>query len=340
MKAVVAAVNQEKALVGAFSVITNLRMQLLEALILGHNFLFGSFFVHHRNHDYSNAVRDSHEGGLAFEAIKQGEFSVDTFLFIGATLLSYLLLKDLDKSNGWFNIGGPMRIFLFYLNRYLRIAIPLGLVIAVFIGVIPFTISEPTSAHMIAANEARECSDYWWRHLTFINIWKYPVWKENKEDCIHACEESLQCNPLFTNPDDIAPHCIDDCVERSCIEGYTTDGCLGQTWYLAFDMEWFLVSPLVVYPLWLGKFGPGQKMFGLLWWTLLFLAFVFWSMLYLPDQGKINSYDPVHNPRWHWKLPDWNFAPWGCRTELETKVHTKALVGAFSVIVKSSRTFR
>ena len=32
MKAVVAAFNQEKALVGAFSVITNLRMKLFEAL--------------------------------------------------------------------------------------------------------------------------------------------------------------------------------------------------------------------------------------------------------------------------------------------------------------------
>ena len=39
MKAVVAAFNQEKALVGAFSVITNLRMELYEALVgtqLGH----------------------------------------------------------------------------------------------------------------------------------------------------------------------------------------------------------------------------------------------------------------------------------------------------------------
>ena len=33
MKAVVAAFNQEKALVGAFSVITDLRMQLFEALV-------------------------------------------------------------------------------------------------------------------------------------------------------------------------------------------------------------------------------------------------------------------------------------------------------------------
>ena len=34
MKAVVAAINQEKALVGAFSVITNLRMELFQALEL------------------------------------------------------------------------------------------------------------------------------------------------------------------------------------------------------------------------------------------------------------------------------------------------------------------
>ena len=33
MKAVVAAFNQEKALVGAFSVITNFRMELFEALV-------------------------------------------------------------------------------------------------------------------------------------------------------------------------------------------------------------------------------------------------------------------------------------------------------------------
>ena len=37
MKAVVAAFNQEKALVGAFSVITNLRMELFQALISIHD---------------------------------------------------------------------------------------------------------------------------------------------------------------------------------------------------------------------------------------------------------------------------------------------------------------
>ena len=40
MKAVVAAFNQEKALVGAFSVITNLWMELFEALLPTHFALF------------------------------------------------------------------------------------------------------------------------------------------------------------------------------------------------------------------------------------------------------------------------------------------------------------
>ena len=47
MKAVVAAFNQEKALVGAFSVITNLRMELFEALLPGHRDRARVDEVHH-----------------------------------------------------------------------------------------------------------------------------------------------------------------------------------------------------------------------------------------------------------------------------------------------------
>ena len=48
MKAVVAAFNQEKALVGAFSVITNLRMELFEALLPGHRDRARVDEVHHQ----------------------------------------------------------------------------------------------------------------------------------------------------------------------------------------------------------------------------------------------------------------------------------------------------
>ena len=66
---------------------------------------------------------------------------MDSFLFIGATLVSYLLLKDLDKSNGWFHGKGSVRMFLFYLNRYLRLSIPYALAIGVYVGVIPLLLA-------------------------------------------------------------------------------------------------------------------------------------------------------------------------------------------------------
>ena len=47
MKAVVAAFNQEKALVGAFSVITNLQMELFQALLsLVRPLPGGEFYFH------------------------------------------------------------------------------------------------------------------------------------------------------------------------------------------------------------------------------------------------------------------------------------------------------
>ena len=60
MKAVVAAFNQEKALVGAFSVLTNLRMELFQALIdsqVGTNITYYGN-LGHVNNDKNILVRD------------------------------------------------------------------------------------------------------------------------------------------------------------------------------------------------------------------------------------------------------------------------------------------
>ena len=233
-------------------------------VILGHNFLFGSVFLHGRNPDYINAVRSDHGGGVAFEAVSNGPLSVDTFLFIGSTLLAYLLLKDLDKSNGWFHAKGPARILLFYVNRYLRLSIPLALTITVYVGIIPLLINQTMGAKMHALEEAHECKMSWWRHMLYINIW----------------------------PD----------------ENNSTDGCIGQTWYLAFEMEWFLASPLLIYPLWRGKFGRIQKVIGILWWTVWFVAFYHFNMMWASDTNGYNEFAQK------WSLPGWDFAPFGGRS--------------------------
>ena len=56
MKAVVAAFNQEKALVGAFSVITNLRIELFEALV--RTLIVSSYHEFHEALESNNETAD------------------------------------------------------------------------------------------------------------------------------------------------------------------------------------------------------------------------------------------------------------------------------------------
>lgn len=52
--------------------------------------------------------------GVFFRAILNGYLSVDSFFIMGGCLLSYLTLKEMDRTNGWLNV--PM----FYIHRYVR----------------------------------------------------------------------------------------------------------------------------------------------------------------------------------------------------------------------------
>ena len=58
MKAVVAAFNQEKALVGAFSVITNHRMELFEALMRAQYYLGPGLQQQHHDVHVAESARD------------------------------------------------------------------------------------------------------------------------------------------------------------------------------------------------------------------------------------------------------------------------------------------
>ena len=236
-------------------------------VILGHHFLLAMSYVDGRNKDYKDSIMRDGAGGQAFEPIKQ-DFSVDSFLFIGATLLSYLLLKDLEKTHGWMNKKGPLRIFLFYLNRYLRISIPYGLSILVFAGLLPLIITEPMGVALQFQNEGEECRKTWYRHLLYYNTFN---WRE------------------------------DGRVRQ--------DYCMGVTWYLAFDMQWFLVSPLVVYPMWLAKFGKKQTIAAVTYWVLLFLAFLIPMICYIEFPSEWYQY---HNEHLLPRFP--SFAPWGQRS--------------------------
>lgn len=118
--------------------------------------------------------------------------SVDTFFWLSAFLLSYLIMKFMQKRNGRMPWG-----FMIF-NRYLRL-LPVYLFTYLFAAlVIPALGSGPQWEK--AKEPLEPCSDYWWTNFLYVN---------------------------------------------NFVPDGAGNNCMGWTWYLAVDMQFFLLSPLL-----------------------------------------------------------------------------------------------
>lgn len=118
--------------------------------------------------------------------------SVDTFFWLSAFLLSYLMLKFMQKRDGKM----PWLFVIF--NRYLRI-LPVYLFTYLFSSlVIPALGSGPQWEK--AKEPLDPCSDYWWTNFLYVN---------------------------------------------NFVPDGAGNNCMGWTWYLAVDMQFFLMSPIL-----------------------------------------------------------------------------------------------
>ncbi|XP_017001505.2 nose resistant to fluoxetine protein 6 [Drosophila takahashii] len=121
-----------------------------------------------------------------------GQFSVDSFFFIGGLLVSLISLRSMERNKGRLNI--PMM----YLHRLIRILPILAMAILVY------------------------------TQLTGV-LGDGPLFKggyNGKE----SCEKSWYMTLLF-------------------VVNFAEDMCLDHTWYLAVDMQLFLISPILLFAL-------------------------------------------------------------------------------------------
>ena len=101
-------------------------------VVMGHIFLLTENYVNAINRGYlvtdvrsqvptiskdsfaQNIFRFQFKTSFLFRVIMNAFPSVDSFFIMSGCLLSYLTLKEMDKTKGWLNV--PM----FYIHRYIR----------------------------------------------------------------------------------------------------------------------------------------------------------------------------------------------------------------------------
>jgi len=178
-----------KATAENFGCLNGMRVLSTAWVVIGHCFLYASGLGPNQFMIEADSLKWS------FQAIGNATISVDTFFLISGMLVSYLLLRELDRNKGRFNI------FIFYLHRYLRLT-PVYAIILGFIATLMVYIGSGPNWGF-TYNTAEACRNEWWHNFLYINN-------------------------FFDPP----------------------GTCMGETWYLANDMQFFLISPLFIYTLW------------------------------------------------------------------------------------------
>ena len=165
-------------------------------------------------------------GNLAFQVILNGFPSVDSFFFIGATLLAYITLKELDKTKG----GNSQFWAMYYIHRYIRLTGTYALIIGTTATLLKVFAYGPFS--LLVQHEIDSCKKDWWTNILYINNFQWIS----------------EIPPL----------------------------CMPVSWYLANDMQFFIISPLILYPLWRSPlFGLGACFIGLLVGTVIPMVIVY-----------------------------------------------------------------
>ena len=179
--------------------INGIRFLSMTWVLVGHAYstFMGQIFVNNMNVLGGEAFL----GNGAYAAVLNALPSVDSFFLIGSTLLAYITLKELDKTNG----GGVKFWIMYYVHRYIRLSGVYAMVIGFHATLLKFFAFAPQSNVTTFAVDG--CKKNWWMNLLYVNNLHWI-----------AGDEGLSC--------------------------------MGQTWYMAVDMQFFIFTPLIIWTLW------------------------------------------------------------------------------------------
>ena len=141
------------------SCLHGIRFLSMTWVLLGHQYMFGLQSVPWANTFYLMEPFKS----LAFAAVDNATVSVDSFFFLSGLLVAYIFMRNMERTNGKFNI------IMYYVHRYIRLTPVVAMVIG-FVATLYVHLGEGPFWGQTGINGMPlTCSKYWWKNLLYIN---------------------------------------------------------------------------------------------------------------------------------------------------------------------------
>lgn len=177
---------------GSLTCLNGIRVISINWVVLGHTVLFIA-----RNGENVVAYTEAAVKRWSFQTIINGTFSVDTFFVLSGVLVSYVTLSNLKKTHGKINW------LKFYIHRYLRLTPVYMIIMALYLGTLPFLFNGPLYDQKNGFERDPHCKNSWWGNPLYI-------------------QNLVRFKPYF---------------------------CMAWSWYLAVDMQFYILSPVLLIPL-------------------------------------------------------------------------------------------
>ncbi|XP_078581951.1 nose resistant to fluoxetine protein 6-like [Branchiostoma floridae x Branchiostoma japonicum] len=183
---------------GSIRCLHGIRFISMTWVILGHTYSFAEPHVVWGTCALSDNPLRFSEARQTFtiQAIANSFVAVDSFFFLSGLLMSYLLIKQMEKNR---EKGKSVPYGMVYFHRYWRLTPTYMFVLMLWMWVLPFMFSGP-SWPQAPDGLARNCGDNWWTNLLYVN------------NIVNFDRE-----------------------------------CMSWTWYLANDMQFFVIGVPLVY---------------------------------------------------------------------------------------------
>ena len=185
----------------ALPCVNGIRFLSMTWVVIGHVYM--TYMGGLLNNNMLVVYGDMWLGNKAFAVVVNALPSVDSFFLIGAALLTYGTLKQLERTG-----GGPKFWLLYFVHRYIRLTGVYAVIILFHTSLLRYFATGATSINIDWA--VRGCRDSWWLNILYINN-------------LHWVSDWLWGD-----------------------DGWGVMGCLGQTWYMANDMQFFLLTPPIL----------------------------------------------------------------------------------------------
>lgn len=175
---------------------------------------------------------------------------------------------------------GKLNLGMMYFHRYIRLTPVVAVVILYIMSLYKYSGHGPM--WMKIGTQDDRCSDTWWATLLYVQNYVFP-------------KKIVSINIPFAN------------LCKTSIKIFPFQ-CISQSWYLAVDTQLYVISPLILIPLW--KWGKKALapiiLFGVLCMGCTFATFMSWKFtLFRVDDDHVDDRQRLTYYPTHTRVPTW-----------------------------------